>query len=35
MAKHGKRYIEARGKVDRDAVHEPAEAVRLVKERSS
>ncbi len=32
MSRHGRQFLEARGKVDRDAVHEPAEAVRLVKE---
>jgi large subunit ribosomal protein L1 len=32
MSRHGREFLEARGKVDRDAVHEPAEAVRLVKE---
>ncbi len=32
MSRHGRQFLEARGKVDRDAVHDPAEAVRLVKE---
>jgi large subunit ribosomal protein L1 len=32
MAKHGKRYLEARAKVDRDREYDPAEAIRLVKE---
>jgi large subunit ribosomal protein L1 len=32
MAKHGKSYIEAREKVDREHEYTPAEAVRLVKE---
>jgi large subunit ribosomal protein L1 len=32
MAKHGKRYIEARGKVDRERLYSPGEAVRLLKE---
>jgi large subunit ribosomal protein L1 len=32
MAKHGKTYLEARGKVDREHEYTPAEAVRLVKE---
>jgi large subunit ribosomal protein L1 len=32
MAGHGRQFLEARARVDRDAVHEPAEAVRLVKE---
>ena len=32
MARHGKRYINARGKIDRERVYPPAEAVRLLKE---
>src|SRR3954466_5545404 len=32
MAKHGRSYIEALGKVDREREHTPAEALRLVKE---
>ena len=32
MAKHGKLYIEARAKVDREHEYQPAEAVALVKE---
>src|SRR3954463_10756833 len=32
MAKHGKRYLEAREKVDRERLYSPGEAVRLVKE---
>ena len=32
MAKHGKKYLEARGKVDRDREYDPADAIRLVKE---
>jgi large subunit ribosomal protein L1 len=32
MARHGRSYLEARGKVDREHEHPPAEAVRLVKE---
>ena len=32
MARHGKRYVNARGKIDREAVYPPAEAVRLLKE---
>src|SRR4051812_6803030 len=32
MAKHGKRYLEARAKVDRLREYEPAEAIRLIKE---
>jgi large subunit ribosomal protein L1 len=32
MARHGRSYLEARGKVDREHEHPPAEAVKLVKE---
>ena len=32
MAKHGKKYLEAKGKVDREHEYEPAEAVALLKE---
>jgi large subunit ribosomal protein L1 len=32
MAKHGKRYLEAREKIDREKLYTPAEAVRLLKE---
>ncbi len=32
MAKHGKKYLEARAKVDRDREYEPAEAIALVKD---
>jgi large subunit ribosomal protein L1 len=32
MAKHGKKYEEARAKVDREREYEPSDAVRLVKE---
>jgi len=32
MAKHGKKYIEAKAKVDREHEYEPAEAVKLLKE---
>jgi large subunit ribosomal protein L1 len=32
MAKHGKKFLEARGKVDRDREYDPAEAIRLVKD---
>jgi large subunit ribosomal protein L1 len=32
MAKHGKKYVEARAKVDREHEYVPHEAVRLVKE---
>jgi large subunit ribosomal protein L1 len=32
MAKHGKRYIESREKIDRERLYTPGEAVRLLKE---
>jgi large subunit ribosomal protein L1 len=32
MAKHGKRYLEARAKIDREKLYSPGEAVRLLKE---
>src|SRR5215210_4154434 len=32
MARHGKSYLDARGKVDREHEYTPAEAVHLVKE---
>ena len=32
MAKHGKKYLEARARIDREHEYTPAEAVRLVKE---
>ena len=32
MARHGKKFLEARGKVDREHEYSPAEAVALVKE---
>jgi large subunit ribosomal protein L1 len=32
MAKHGKRYLSAREKIDREKLYTPAEAVRLLKE---
>jgi large subunit ribosomal protein L1 len=32
MAKHGKRYLEARAKVDREKLYTPAEAIRLLRE---
>jgi len=32
MASHGKRYIEARGQIDREQVYSPVEAVRKLKE---
>jgi len=35
MAKHGKAFLEARGKVDREHEYEPAEAVKLLKEVKS
>jgi large subunit ribosomal protein L1 len=35
MAKHGKKYIEARQRLDREHEYSPAEAVKLVKELST
>src|SRR5690349_5838881 len=35
MAKHGKSYIEARQRFDREHNYEPSEAIRLVKELKS
>jgi large subunit ribosomal protein L1 len=32
MARHGKRYAEARGRIDREQVYTPLEAVRMLKE---
>ena len=32
MPKHGKKYLEARAKIDREREYSPAEAVRLLKE---
>jgi large subunit ribosomal protein L1 len=32
VAKHGKKFLEARAKVDRDREYDPADAIRLVKE---
>jgi large subunit ribosomal protein L1 len=32
MAKHGKKYLEARAKIDREREYAPAEAVKLVKD---
>jgi len=32
MAKHGKKYLEARARIDREHEYPPADAVRLVKE---
>ena len=34
MAKHGKKYLEAKTKVDPDALYAPKEALELVKETS-
>jgi large subunit ribosomal protein L1 len=31
MAQHGKKYVEARGQIDRETVYSPAEAVRRLK----
>jgi large subunit ribosomal protein L1 len=35
MAKHGKKYLEARSKVDRDKEYDPSDAIRLVQEIKS
>jgi len=35
MAKHGKSYVEARGRYDREHTYQPTEAIRLVKELKS
>ena len=32
MARHGRSFIEARAKVDREHEHQPAEAIQLVKD---
>ncbi|MCB2210382.1 50S ribosomal protein L1 [bacterium] len=32
MASHGKKYLEARSKIDRDSLYEPLEAVQLLKD---
>ena len=32
MAQHGKKYIEARGRIDRETVYSPADAVKMLKE---
>jgi large subunit ribosomal protein L1 len=32
MAKHGKKYLEARSKIDREQAYSPVEAVRMLKE---
>ena len=34
MARHGKKYLEARGKVDSEKLYEPLEALKLLKEIS-
>ncbi len=34
MARHGKKYLEARKKVDRDNLYDPLEALKLIKEIS-
>ena len=31
MAQHGKKYVEARGQIDRETQYSPAEAVRRLK----
>src|SRR5215208_3050943 len=35
MAKHGKKYLESKAKVDREQEYEPAEAVKLLKETNT
>jgi large subunit ribosomal protein L1 len=35
MAKHGKKYLEARARIDREREYAPAEAIKLVKEVKS
>ena len=32
MGKHGKKYLEAKAKIDAEAAYEPVEALTLVKE---
>jgi large subunit ribosomal protein L1 len=32
MAQHGKKYVEARGQIDRESVYSPVEAIRMLKE---
>lgn len=32
MSAHGKRYVEARGKIDRETLYAPGEAIRILKE---
>ena len=34
MGKHGKKYLEAKAKVDQDTLYSPKEAIKLVKETS-
>jgi large subunit ribosomal protein L1 len=34
MGKHGKKYLEAKAKIDQDALYEPGKALELVKETS-
>ncbi len=35
MSKHGKKYLEASGKIDRDKLYDPKEAVSLVRQTST
>ena len=32
MAHHGKRYVEARGRIDRESTYSPVQAVRMLKD---
>ena len=32
MAQHGKKYVEARGRIDRENLYSPVEAVKMLKE---
>jgi large subunit ribosomal protein L1 len=32
MAQHGKKYVEARSKIDREAVYTPVQAIRMIKD---
>ena len=32
MAQHGKKYVDARGRIDRENLYSPVEAVRMLKE---
>ncbi|HZR96867.1 MAG TPA: 50S ribosomal protein L1 [Gaiellaceae bacterium] len=32
MGQHGKKYVEARGRIDRESVYSPVEAIRMLKE---